>query len=185
MLLSESLRQNLSWFCLNIGKCFSSEVSFWSQQKEQDSPKKTVLGIFKITLRLRDRHVFMWQSLEILTDFNILTLKQIFWKTKTFFKKLEYRFLVESTKIENASFPYKTAISEANVKTNKMVTTKWTYHKERSFASNYFIFWKFCFSLRTSYKEFIWCTNDPNVHIYTFRKRWSYIWGCFFPVIIL
>ena len=39
------------------------------------------------------------------------------------FKKLEYRFLVESTKIENASFPYKTAISEANVETNKMVTT--------------------------------------------------------------
>ena len=26
------------------------------------------------------------------------------------FKKLEYRFLVESTKTENASFPYKTTI---------------------------------------------------------------------------
>ena len=60
----------------------------------------------------------MWQSVEILNVFNTLTLKQIFWKTKTFFKKLEYRFLVESTKIENASFPYKTSISEANVKTN-------------------------------------------------------------------
>ena len=73
-------------------------------------------------------------------------MKQIFWKTKTFFKKLEYRFLVESTKIENVSFPYKTAISETNVKTNKMVTTKWTSqrtngdHKERSFAGNYLIF---------------------------------------------
>ena len=53
-----------------------------------------------------------------------LTLKQIIWKTKTFFKKLGYSFLVESTKIKKASFPYKTAISEANVKTNKMVTTK-------------------------------------------------------------
>ena len=49
-------------------------------------------------------------------------------------------FLVDSTKIENASFPYKTAVSEANVKTNRMVITKSTYHKERSFASNYFIF---------------------------------------------
>ena len=49
----------------------------------------------------------MWQSVEILKVFNTLTLQQIFWKTKTFFKKLEYRFLVESTKIENASFPYK------------------------------------------------------------------------------
>ena len=84
----------------------------------------------------------MWQSVKVSNVFNTLTLKQIFWKTKTFFKKLEYRFLVESTKIENASFPYKTAITEPNVKTNKMVTTKWTYRKKRSFASNFFIFLK-------------------------------------------
>ena len=49
----------------------------------------------------------MWQSIGILNIFNTLTLKEIFWKTKTFFKKLEYRFLVESAKIENATFPYK------------------------------------------------------------------------------
>ena len=59
---------------------------------------------------------------------------------KTFSKKLEYGFLIESTKIKNASFPYKTATSETNVKTNRMVSTTWTYHKEPSFASNYFIF---------------------------------------------
>ena len=64
------------------------------------------------------------------------------------FKKLEYRFLVERTKIEKASFPYKTAISEANVKTNRMVTTKWAYHRERSFASNYFIFLKVLFQVK-------------------------------------
>ena len=34
-----------------------------------------------------------------------------------FFKKLEYRFSVEITKIENATLPYKTALSEANVET--------------------------------------------------------------------
>ena len=55
-------------------------------------------------------------------------------------KKLDYRFLVESTKIENTSLPYKIALSEANFKTYRMVSTKWTYHKERSFASNYSIF---------------------------------------------
>ena len=71
---------------------------------------------------------------------NSLTLKQIFWKTKTFFRKLEYRFLVETTKIENTSFPFKTALSEANVKTNRMATTKWAYHKEWSFASENFFF---------------------------------------------
>ena len=67
---------------------------------------------------------------------------------KTFFKKLEYHFLVERTKIENASFPYKTAKSEANIKTNRMVTTKWAYLRERSFASNYFIFLKVLFQFK-------------------------------------
>ena len=44
---------------------------------------------------------------------------------------------------------------------------------------------KFCFSLRTSYKELIWCINHANVHIHRFRKLWSFIWGCFFRVSIL
>ena len=57
--------------------------------------------------------------MKVLNVFNTLTLKQIFWKTKIFLRKLEDRFLVESTKIENASFPDKTTISEANVKKNK------------------------------------------------------------------
>ena len=67
-----------------------------------------VLGIFKIALRLRDQQVFMWQSLEILHVFNTLALKQNFWKKKSLFKKLDDRFLVESTKIDNALFPHKT-----------------------------------------------------------------------------
>ena len=40
-------------------------------------------------------------------------------------------------------------------------------------------FWKFCFSLRTPYKELIWCTNDLNAHIPTFCRRWSFIRQCF------
>ena len=127
------------------------------------------LGIFKLALRLRDRHVFMRKSVENLNVFNTLTLKQTFWKSKAFFRKLEYRFLVESTKIEKASFPFKTAISESNVKTNRMASTKWTYHKEQSFASNYSIFFEsFCFSLRTSSKELIWCANDPDKCPYSY-----------------
>ena len=38
--------------------------------------------------------------------------------------------------MENTLFPFKT---EANVKTNRMATTKWTYHKEWSF----YLFGKF------------------------------------------
>ena len=86
----------------------------------------------------------MWQSVKILNVFNTLTLKQIFRKTENFFEQLDYKFLVERTKIESASFPYKTAISEANVRTNRMVSPKWTYHKEWSFAINFFNFWKLC-----------------------------------------
>ena len=67
---------------------------------------------------------------------------------KTFFKKLEYRFLVESTKIENELFPFKTVTSEADVKTNRTASTKWTYHKQRSFASNCFIFLKISFQFK-------------------------------------
>ena len=57
----------------------------------------------------------MWQSVEILNGFNLYVLS-------FFLNKLEYRFLVQSTKIEHALFPYKTAISETNVKTNKVVS---------------------------------------------------------------
>ena len=107
-----------------------------------------VLEIFKLAQRLKNRPLFMWQPVRILNVFNTLTLKQIFWETKTFFKKLEYRFLVESDKIEKVSFPYKTAISEANVKANRMVRTKWDYQKEQSFANNYFIFLKILFQFK-------------------------------------
>ena len=86
--------------------------------------------------------------MEILNVFNTLTLKQISFKTKTFFKKLEYGFLVQSIKIENASFLYKTVMPEINLKTNKIVSTKWTYHKERHFVSNYFIFLKILFQYK-------------------------------------
>ena len=64
---------------------------------------------------------------------------------KTLFKKLEYCSLVENTNIDNITYPYKTALSEANVKTNRMRSKKLTYHKEQSFASNNFHFSKIWF----------------------------------------
>ena len=103
-------------------------------------------------------------------------------KRKPFSKNWSTFF--ESVKIGNASYLYKTVISEASVETNRMVGTKWIYHKEWSFASNYF-FRKFYFSLRTFYKELIWCINDPNAYMRTFSKRWFFTWRCFFLVSIL
>ena len=48
--------------------------------------------------------------------FNTLTLNKFLGKRKPFSKNLEYRFSVETTKTENASFSFKTALSEADVK---------------------------------------------------------------------
>ena len=113
---------------------------YWTWIKSTE--KRLILNRVKIALRLRDWHVFMWKSLQILNVFNISTLKQILGKTQTLLKKLECCFLVESTNTENTTFPYKTVLLEANVKTNRMANAKWTYHKEQSFARNYFIFSK-------------------------------------------
>ena len=62
---------------------------------------------------------------------------QLFSFKTNFLKKLEYHFLIESTQIENVTFPYKTPLPEANVKTNRMESIN---RKDRSFASNDFIF---------------------------------------------
>ena len=63
-----------------------------------------MLGIFKVVLRLRDRHVFILQSVKFLNVFTTLTLLQIFWKTKIFFEKLKDRFLVEATRLKTHHF---------------------------------------------------------------------------------
>ena len=81
----------------------------------------------------------MWQSVKVFNIFKYINFNSNFLENETFFKNLEYRFLVETTKIENTSLPFKTTLSESNVKTNRMAATKWTYHKEWSFASNRFI----------------------------------------------
>ena len=55
-------------------------------------------------------------------------------------------FLIESTAIEMATVPYKTDPAEVFVKTNRMRSTRWTYHERWCFASNYFIFLKMLFT---------------------------------------
>ena len=75
-----------------------------------------------------------------LETFLYINFNSHFLENKNLFQKLEYIFLVKTIKIENASFQFKTALSESNVKRNIMATTKWTYHKELNFASNCFRF---------------------------------------------
>ena len=107
-----------------------------------------------------------------------------FLKNENLFLKKEYRFSCETTALENVTFPYKTAQSKTNVMMNRMGSIKRTYHKEQGFATNYFIVWKFYLITRTPFKELIYCTNNPNVHISTFCKCLSFIWEYVFPLSI-
>ena len=52
--------------------------------------------------------------------FHYFNFETNFLENESLFKKLEYRVLVETT---NTSFPFKTDLSEANVKTSRMATT--------------------------------------------------------------
>ena len=124
--------------------------------------------------------MFLSESQWKFGTFSILTLKQILWKTKTFFKKLKYCFLLETTKIENALFSYKSAISEANVKTNRMVGRKWTYHKEKSFASYCFILLKILFQLKNLLQRVDFMYQRPKCLFILFVSA-----GYFFPASIL
>ena len=57
-----------------------------------------------MALCLRVRHIFYVAIIADFEIFKVLTLKHVFYKTKTSFEKLEYRFLVVSTTIESALF---------------------------------------------------------------------------------
>ena len=87
--------------------------------------------IFKIALRWSVSGMILCDSNDNFERFR---------KKGSLFQKTGVRFLIERINFENAIFSYKTALSEANVKTNKMQRTKYRLHKERSFASNYSIF---------------------------------------------
>ena len=71
--------------------------------------------------------------------FHFFNFEINFLKIKNLFQKTEVP-LVQITKIESAKFPHKTALSEVNVKTNRMGTKKWNNHKVYSFVRNYFIY---------------------------------------------
>ena len=67
--------------------------------------------------------MFLSDSLEIFNVFNTLTLTNFLNNGNTFLKT-GVPFFVESTNIENATFLYKAALSEANVKTYRMRSSK-------------------------------------------------------------
>ena len=128
-------------FCLNTWKRFFLEVSFKTNIKSIDSSKNRYKGFSNSTSFERSVcfHVTITENFDWFQYFNFET---DFLENETFFEKLKCRFLVETTKNESTLFPYKT-----NVRTNRMVSIKWTCHKEQSFASN-FTFLKILFHFK-------------------------------------
>ena len=117
--------------------------------------------------------------------FSTSTLKQIFWKMKTFFKKLKYRFLVETINMKTHHFHSKLLCHKPMLRHLEWRLQNGPITKSGVLPVTTLFFWKICSSFRTSWKELIWCSNDPNVRICIFRKRWSLVLGWFFPVSIL
>ena len=105
-----------------------------------------------------------------------LTLKQIFWKTKFFSQKLEYRFYLKVLWLKTHHFHTKLPCQKPILRQIEKWVQIGPIAKNGVTTS---FFWKFGFSLRTSYKELFWCMNDPNVHIHTFTNRWILFKGDF------
>ena len=125
----------------------------------------------------------MWQSLKIEKCFQYFNFETDF--LKNHFQKTGYRFLVESFKIENASFPY-TKLPCQKPMLRQIIW--WLQNgpiKKNGVLPVTTLFFKNFVSVRTSFKELICCTNNPNTHICTFCKHWSFIWQSFFPVSVL
>ena len=103
-------------FALTLENDFSLRFHFKANRKSlgssKNSPPFERSACFCVTINENFKH-FQYFSFE--TDYLV---------NENFFKKLEYRFLVESTEIEYASFTYKTYISKANVTTNRMMGAK-------------------------------------------------------------
>ena len=94
--------------------------------------------------------------------FQYFNFETDFVENENLFQKTGVTFLVESIKIENALFPYKTTISQPKVKTNGMMTAKLTCHKERSFASNCFIFLKILLQFKNPLQRVDLMYHQPN-----------------------
>ena len=111
----------------------------------------------------------------ILNVFTTLTLKPIIWKMKTLFKNWS---TVLGLRLKPQHLHTKLPCQWPMLRQIKWRVQNGPITKTGVLRVTN-TFWKFCFSLRTTYKKLIWCTNYPNVRFHTFRKYWSFIFFIF------
>ena len=170
MLLSSSFAAKLELvFVLTLENAFSKRLCFKANRKNRFF-EKNVLGTFKIAFCLRVG-MFLSESQWKFGTFSILTLKQILWKTKTFLKKtgvllFTWSYLLLTWRLKMHYFHTKLLSQKPMLRQIEWWVENGPITKKRVLPATALFFWKFCFSLRTSYKELILCTNDPNVYSY-------------------
>ena len=119
----------------------------------------------------------MWQSVEIVNVFNTLWLWNRFsGKRKPFLKNWSAVSYLEALWLEIHCFHTKLPYHKPMLKHTEWWVQNGPIIKSGVLPVTTLFFRKFCFSLRKSYKELTWYTNNPNAHIHTFCKRWSFIW---------
>ena len=132
-------------FILTQENACSQRFQFKTNRKNIGSSKNCTMD-FCISPPFRRSTYFYLAITEILKVFNALTLKPVFSKPKTFFIKLDYRFLVQCATIKN--LPWQKQILrqiewgvQGGTITNNGVLPLTTL-----------VFWKFNSNIRTSYK---------------------------------
>ena len=108
-----------------------------------------------------------------------------FLKNKNLFKSWSTVFLLKVLWLKTQHFHAKPLRQKTMLTQIEWGVQDGTITKKGMLPVTTLVFRKFYFSLTNSYEKLIWCTNYLNVYIHTFRKRWSFIWGCFFPVSFL
>ena len=129
-----------------------------------------MLGIFKTSIRLNDRcfYVTITGNFEHFQYFNFETN---FLKNTYFLKSFQMQH-----------FHTRLLCQKPLLRQSKWRVQQWTYNKERSFDIYYFIF------LNNLVKR-VDLKYQPQKCPYSYflkaLERWSFIWGCFFPMSIL
>ena len=128
-------------FCLNTRKRLIVEISYYGYQKEYRPLYKIVLAIFTIALCVKDQHIFIWQSLEILKNFS--------W---SFFKNnWIIAFYLKVLRLKTQHFHIKLPCQKLMLRGIEWGVQNWPFTKNGVLPLKLLFFWNFNFSVRVSY----------------------------------
>ena len=136
-------------FCLNTGKHFFLEVSFWSHQKEHRVCLKNGIRDFRNSTPF-ERSVCLYVTISVSFErFEYFNFERVFLENETFLKKHEYQ------RLKMHHFHTKLPYQKPMLRQNEWRVLNGPITKNGFLPVTTSFFWKFCFSLKTSYKGLI------------------------------